>query len=129
MKRTALFHATATLVLALSLAGCGNEKPTAGSAPPATTVLPDGTREMFVMVDEHGYTPGSLQAPAGSKVRLTFKRTTDAGCGQQLAFPSLKLQKDLPLNQPVSVDLTMPPSGSLGFQCGMGMYKGAVVVQ
>lgn len=42
---------------------------------------------------------------------------------------ALKIQKDLPLDKAVSVDLTMPASGSLGFQCGMGMYKGAVLVQ
>lgn len=128
-RRTILALSTLALALTAAVAGCGGEKSASGEATPQTTVHPDGTREMFVRVDEKGYDPMNLTAPAGSKVRVTFKRTSDAGCGQQVAFPSLKIQKDLPLNQPVSVDLTMPPSGSLGFQCGMGMYKGAVVVQ
>lgn len=111
------------------LAGCGKDKPASAEATPQTTILADGTREIFVTVDEKGYTPSSLSAPAGQKVRVTFKRTSDVGCGQQVVFPALKIQKDLPLDKAVSVDLTMPASGSLGFQCGMGMYKGAVLVQ
>lgn len=111
------------------LAGCGKDKPASAEATPQTTILADGTREIFVTVDEKGYTPSSLTAPGGQKVRVTFKRTSDVGCGQQVVFPALKIQKDLPLDKAVSVDLTMPASGSLGFQCGMGMYKGAVLVQ
>lgn len=129
MKRSSLFSAailsTVTLV---GLAGCGTDKPASGGAATMTTAA-DGTREMKITVSEKGYDPAALSAPAGQKVRLTFTRVSDEGCGQQVAFPSLNIKKDLPLNKPVSVDLTMPASGNLGFTCGMGMYKGSVVVQ
>lgn len=123
----------ATTLFALSgllAAGCDKGKQASGGdAPGVTTIAADGTREMSVTVNEHGFTPSSLTAPAGQKVRIVFTRTTDEGCGQQVAFPATNVRRDLPLNKPVSVELTMPASGSLGFQCGMGMYKGAVVVQ
>jgi plastocyanin domain-containing protein len=54
-------------------------------------------------------------------------RTSDDGCGQQLAFPSLGLRRDLPLNEAVSLDLEVPAGGRIEFTCGMGMYKGSAV--
>jgi plastocyanin domain-containing protein len=60
---------------------------------------------------------------------MVFTRTTDEGCGQQLVFPDLDERRDLPLGEPVAVDVTVPASGRLGFTCGMGMYEGAVVVR
>jgi plastocyanin domain-containing protein len=34
----------------------------------------------------------------------------------------------LPLNAPVDVKVTAPPSGELAFACPMNMYRGAIVV-
>ena len=62
-------------------------------------------------------------------MRLVFTRTSDEGCGQQLVFPTLGIRRDLPLNRAVTVDLTMPATGSVAFTCGMDMLRGSVVVQ
>ena len=41
----------------------------------------------------------------------------------------LKIEKKLPLNEVVSVELLRVDSPrTLSFQCGMAMYKGAIVV-
>jgi len=96
--------------------------------PPAPASAPQvAAGPIAISVDASGYHPGSVQAPAGKPARLVFTRTTDEGCGQQLAFPALGIRKDLPLNQPVGVDITMPASGSVTFTCGMNMYRGSVV--
>ena len=75
------------------------------------------------------YTPAEATAAAGQPVRLVFTRTTDEGCGQQLVFPDLDIRRDLPLNEPVAVDITMPASGRVAFTCGMAMYQGAIVAR
>ncbi|MBC7174161.1 MAG: cupredoxin domain-containing protein [Polyangiaceae bacterium] len=90
---------------------------------------PSGLPEIPITVDAEGYHPTEATAPAGERVRLVFKRTTDEGCGQQLVFPGLGIRKDLPLDEEVPVDITMPPSGSVAFTCGMDMYRGSVVVR
>ena len=94
---------------------------------PDSAPAPGGAKELHVKVDAIGYHPDELHAPAGKPVRLIVTRTTDEGCGQELVVPSLKLKRDLPLNQPVTLDLTMPSSGKLAFTCGMDMMRGAIV--
>ena len=117
MRRT--LTVLATLAFA-TLAAC-NKKADASAA------AADGRPVVKVAVDGSGYHPSETKAPAGKPVRLEFTRTSDEGCGQQLVFPSLNIKKDLPLNQPVAVDVTMPASGKVAFTCGMDMYRGSIV--
>jgi plastocyanin domain-containing protein len=87
----------------------------------------DGRAEVEVKVDATGYHPDKLHAKAGKPVRMLVTRTTDDGCGQELVVPSLHLKYELPLNQPVAIDITMPEKGELAFACGMDMYRGSIV--
>jgi len=84
-----------------------------------------------VTAGEHGFTPTSLNVPSGgpgSHRTVTFVRTTDKTCATEVVFPDLNIEKKLPLNQVVPVDLPTDSAKTLTFQCGMAMYKGAVVV-
>ena len=89
----------------------------------------DERRSITVQVGAAGYAPSEVAAAAGEEVRLVFRRTSEEGCGQQLVFPSLGIRRDLPLDEPVTVDITMPSTGIVAFTCGMGMYRGSVVVR
>lgn len=97
-----------------------------GSEP---TPPPPGSRVVAVEVNARGYAPDEIAATPGEALHLVFTRTSDEGCGQQLVFPDLDLRRDLPLAEPVAVDVTAPATGRLGFTCGMDMYRGAVVVR
>ena len=114
---------------ALSALGCkGSEAQPAPPRLPATaTVQAGGT--VTVLVDGEGYHPAEVRAPAGARVTLAFRRTTDECCGQQLRIPSMNLQRDLPLNVTVPIEVTVPANGALAFTCGMNMYRGSVVVR
>jgi plastocyanin domain-containing protein len=84
-----------------------------------------------VTAGEHGFSPASVKLPGGgpgSHMGVTFVRTTDRTCATEVVFPDLKIEQKLPLNQVVSVDLPTDSAKTLTFQCGMGMYKGAIVV-
>jgi plastocyanin domain-containing protein len=84
-----------------------------------------------ITATDHGFSPTSLKLPGGgpgSRATVTFVRTTDRTCATEVVFPSLNIDKQLPLNEVVSVDLPTDAPKTLTFQCGMAMYKGAVVV-
>jgi hypothetical protein len=84
-----------------------------------------------VTASEHGFSPASLKLPAGgpgSHGTVTFVRTTDKTCATEVVFPDLNIEKKLPLNEVVPVELPTDAAKTLTFQCGMAMYKGAVVV-
>ncbi len=129
MKRLTLIG-----LFGLTVATSACDKPGSAVTNAKTEALGQGapqpsTGPIAIRVDGSGYHPGSVHAPAGKPARLVFTRTSDEGCGQQLVFPTLDIRKDLPLNQPVIVDLTMPASGSVAFTCGMNMLRGSLVVQ
>lgn len=124
-----------TVVAAIGAAGCNKDRSERAGAPPEQATAPQIQQQVTtanriaVRVDGQGYNPASVNAPAGQPIQLEFTRTTDQTCGKEVVFPSLNIRRDLPLNQPVAVALTMPASGSLAFTCGMDMFRGSIVAQ
>lgn len=115
------------LVACLSLlASCKrNEEapsgPDAGAAP--------SSRRIEIAVSERGFAPTSVDVDAGEPITLRFTRTSDHGCGTSVAFPDLGITRELPLNASVDVPITAPKTGKVLFQCGMGMFRGRVLVR
>ena len=81
-----------------------------------------------ITITAQGFEPSSLSLKADVPAKITFLRTTNETCATSVVIPDYKIQKDLPLNQPVVVELT-PKKGTFGFACGMGMLQGKLVVQ
>lgn len=82
-----------------------------------------------IVVTEQGFDPARITVRAGAPARLTFIRTTDQTCATEVVFPSLRIKRPLPLNEPVVIEFTPSQAGDIAFACGMNMLKGAVVVQ
>jgi plastocyanin domain-containing protein len=108
---------------ALVFAACGSEQ--SGSD---TTQTEASGHRVAVTVNGSGYEPSEVHAHAGEPLTLVFTRTTDEGCGQDVAIPSENIRRELPLNQPVEVTFTPRAAGRVRFTCGMDMYEGAIVV-
>jgi plastocyanin domain-containing protein len=121
----------ASLIMAVVLTFACNKKsdPSAESASASVIDWPAGAR---VTVGEHGFAPSSLTLPrgaAGSTAPVVFVRTTDETCAREVVFPDVGITRQLPLNTPVTVDVPADTPRTLTFQCGMAMYKGALVVK
>ncbi len=81
-----------------------------------------------VAVSDKGFEPSRLTLRAGIPARVTFTRTTDATCATAVVFPSLKITRDLPLNQRIAIEFT-PEMGEIAFACGMNMFRGSVIAK
>lgn len=95
----------------------------------SATLSADGKQRIAIQADEKGFTPSSVTLKKGQPAVLVFTRTTDDTCAKQVVFSEIGLKKDLPLNQPAEVEIPTAASRTLSFACGMGMFKGSVVVQ
>jgi cobalt-zinc-cadmium efflux system membrane fusion protein len=108
--------------------GLGDPAPTP-DAPSAASA--DGTRPQTatITVTKDGFTPATVTLRAGVPARLTFVRTSNETCATQVVVPSLKIERPLPLNTPVVVELAAAKAGTIEFACGMDMLKGAIVIE
>lgn len=114
MKAAGLLLVTAIA----ALAGC-EKKPSAGALPPGAVAI---------TADDHGFTPSSVAFKKGAPASLVFTRTSDDTCAKEVVIPDLKINKDLPKNQAVTIDIPTDKEQKLTFQCGMGMYKSSILV-
>ena len=86
-------------------------------------------KEIAIQITEEGFVPSSVRIRPGRPVVLVMTRTTDQTCAKEAVFPGLKVRVNLPLNQPVRVEFAARKRGMIDFACGMGMYRGEVVVR
>ncbi len=93
-----------------------------------SNVVEAHTRTVKIRVDKNGFSPASIEVEAGHKLNLVFTRTGDDNCGNVVVFPKLKIRRNLPVGKDVIVSLTPKEAGNISFTCGMGMYKGSLVV-
>lgn len=107
------------LVVALGT-GCSKSTP-ADSA--------EGAQVAQVEVQSSGFVPSSVRVPANQVSHVRFVRKTDQTCAKEVVFPDLGIEKKLPLDQPVDVEIPAGRARTLAFACGMDMLKGKVVVQ
>jgi plastocyanin domain-containing protein len=113
------------VVLALVVfAGC--QKPRA-EAP--TPVASSGVQEVQLVVTDAGFQPAEVAVAKDRPIRLTVTRKTNQTCATEIVFKEIDVKKDLPLDQPVTIDLPAQQSGTLNYACAMNMIKGSLVVQ
>lgn len=93
-----------------------------------TNVAEAHTRTVKITVDQNGFSPSSIDAEAGHKLNLVFKRAAGTNCGNRVVFPKLGIRRNLPVGKAVVVSVTPRDAGQINFSCGMGMYKGSIVV-
>lgn len=87
-----------------------------------------GAQLATIVIDGGKYSPASVTVKKGVPVELTFKAGENPGCGSTVVFKSLAISTEVG-SKPVVVKFTPKEVGTIPFTCGMGMYKGEVVVK
>ena len=93
-----------------------------------SNVVEAHTRTIKIRVDKNGFSPSSIEVEAGHKLNLVFNRADKDNCGGTVVLPKYKIRKALPVGKDVIVSITPTAAGNISFTCGMGMYKGSLVV-
>ncbi len=87
-----------------------------------------GVQEALITV-KGGYHPDVIAVQAGRPVRLTFLRKETSACSEMVLFPDFNKHASLPTDEAVVIELTPEKPGEYGFQCGMGMLRGKLIVE
>jgi plastocyanin domain-containing protein len=88
-------------------------------------------RRIDIKVTEHGFTPNHIKVARGKRVRLVFERQVERTCAKEVVIDTgaEKIERELPLNQPVEILVTFPKAGELTYACGMNMYTSTISVK
>ncbi|MDQ3818638.1 MAG: cupredoxin domain-containing protein [Acidobacteriota bacterium] len=81
-----------------------------------------------INVGSSGYEPSEISVKKGEKVTLAFTRTDSQNCAGTVLFPQLNISRQLAVGETVLIELTPNEAGQINFSCGMGMFKGKVIV-
>ena len=87
----------------------------------------DSVQTATVEINDKGFEAGSLKLKAGVPAKVIFVRKTDETCAKEVVIKDYKIERKLPLNEPVTVEFT-PRKGEFVFACGMNMVKGKLIV-
>ncbi|MFH1528101.1 MAG: cupredoxin domain-containing protein [Bacteroidota bacterium] len=86
-----------------------------------------GIQEAVIKV-KGGYTPDVLIFKAGKPIKLNFIREETAGCTEDVIFSDFNKRATLTPFKTIPVELKIDKPGEYGFQCGMGMIKGKLII-
>ena len=90
---------------------------------------PAGPKEVRIAVTDMGFQPSAVTIKKGQAAVLVITRETDQTCATEAIFAETGRKYDLPLHQPVRIDLTGVSPGTVHYACGMNMEHGTVTIQ
>ncbi|RJP49616.1 MAG: hypothetical protein C4583_12120 [Anaerolineaceae bacterium] len=98
------------------------------SVPAAAPSASDGS--LILNVENNGYFPAILRAPAGKNLTLNLITDKTYSCSRDFVIPALNYYQLLPASGTVQVTIPPQAAGSkLFFTCSMGMYTGQIVFE
>ncbi|MBK7451109.1 MAG: sulfite exporter TauE/SafE family protein [Anaerolineales bacterium] len=84
--------------------------------------------EVILNVENNGYFPAILKAPAGKTLTLNLITKDTYSCARDFVIPDLNVYQLLPESGTVQISIPAQEVGSkLFFTCSMGMYTGQIV--
>jgi len=89
--------------------------------------IPDGATK--ILVTSKGYEPSDIEMTEGQTVRLAFLRTDAQNCGGTIVIPDLKISRKLEVGKVELIEFVAKEEGRLALTCGMGMYRGSLVIK
>lgn len=91
---------------------------------------PEGNGDLTLQVENDGYFPVTLKAPADKALTLDLVTNKTYSCARDFVIPAMNYYQLLPDTGTVQVSIPAQKAGStLFFTCSMGMYTGQIVFE
>ena len=87
------------------------------------------TQTARVTITAKGFEPSSISLRPKVPVQITFLRQIKETCATSVVMPDYKIDRELPLNEAVTIEFTPTKTGDVAFMCGMKMYRAKLVVK
>ena len=89
----------------------------------------NGTQTAKVIVTAKGFEPSTISLRPNIPAQITFLRQIKETCATSVVMPDYKIDRELPLNEAVTIEFTPTTTGDFAFMCGMKMYRAKLVVK
>lgn len=94
----------------------------------STETSPSGDDVLTINVENTGYSPEVLHAPAGVPISLRLVSQNVRSCSLAIVIPALNYQKLLEPTGEVTLNIpAQSPGTTIPYTCSMGMYGGTIV--
>jgi hypothetical protein len=105
--------------------------PKSEPAPAAAFPQPEAPKgELTIHVENDGYFPKALSAPADKVLTLNLITNGTYSCTRDFVIPALEIYQPLPEKGIVQIEIPAQATGStLFFTCSMGMYTGQIMFE
>ena len=84
---------------------------------------------MIGILVDGGYKPEQISIPYGKTTKLIFHRKDSSSCLEEVVIADFKVRKFLPLNEKTEIEINPTKKGEFDFSCGMGMFRGKLIVK
>lgn len=85
--------------------------------------------EIHIAVTDRGFEPAEAKLRSGQPTTLVFTRKTDQTCATEVVIADVGVRRELPMGQPVRIEVPAGRTGTLSYACGMDMLKGQVTIR
>ena len=100
-----------------------------GASETVASVPNTASSDVKITIMEEGFRPATVVLRRGAQSRITFVRQIENTCATAVVIQELGIDLNLPLNEPVSVDVTPKSSGQYNYGCGTGPFNGTIMVR
>lgn len=122
-------RAVAIALIAIALVGCAPRTPWGrATVAPASTA----TRVVPIEVTRDGFVPKRIVVRTGEAVTLTFTRRVERTCVTHVVLSldaETRIERELPVGEPVAITLRFDAPGEIGMSCPMNMHGATIEVR
>ena len=118
----------AVLTLVVGLAAAASEGPASQTAT-HKAARDQGVQVVQLTVTKDGFVPSQVTVKAGKPVKLIVTRKTERTCATEIVMKDFGVKEALPLEKPVTVNITPKKAGDYRYACGMDMIAGVLKVE